>query len=83
MKWLSKMVGALLEFDEESGRVKQILLIADSDKEEELAAYALARITNPRVWYWLKRLVRIGAKPSWLKSPFQSFRSRDREGRRG
>lgn len=75
------MVGVLVEFNEITGRVVQIHVIADTDQQQATAEYGFARITNPRIWHWLCRLVRIGGRPAWLQSPFDREKTRDRGGR--
>ncbi len=56
------MTGVLIEMDR-TGRVTNVFIIGGSEAEAEVAQRALARITKPGAWAWLRRLLRFRPLP--------------------
>lgn len=48
-------IAALIKFRPD-GRISEVLIIADSDKDTAIAEYGLARIVRPACWGWLRYL---------------------------
>ncbi len=46
---------ALIQFNDQGG-VKQVYLLCDSDREQQLVEYGLQRITKPSCWNWITKL---------------------------